>query len=74
MHKEVSIDTDYIKLSSLLQLADVVSTGGQAKLIIQDRLVQVNQEWCTQRGRKIYPGDEVRVFLEPETEITIKQE
>ncbi|MCF7885255.1 MAG: RNA-binding S4 domain-containing protein [Candidatus Marinimicrobia bacterium] len=73
MKRHVEIDTEYIKLSNLLQLADVVGTGGQAKLIIQDRLVKVNDEWCTQRGRKIYPGDKVNVILEPATEITVNK-
>lgn len=73
MQREVKINTEYISLSNLLQLADIVGSGGQAKLIIQDKLVQVNDEWCTQRGKKIYPGDHVQVFLEPETEITVKK-
>ena len=71
MKKEVKIDTEYISLDKLLQLADVVSTGGQAKLIIQDHLVQVNDEICTQRGKKIYPSDKVNVLLEPKTEVTV---
>ena len=71
MNKEVQIDTEYISLSNLLQLADVVSTGGQAKLIIQDNLVMLNGEICTQRGKKIYPDDHIHVLLEPETDITV---
>ena len=73
MHKEVNIDTEYISLTNLLQIADVVGTGGQAKLIIQDKLVKLNGETCTQRGKKVYPGDKVEVVLEPKTEITIKR-
>ncbi|HMA61471.1 MAG TPA: RNA-binding S4 domain-containing protein [bacterium] len=72
--KHIKIDTEYIQLAKLLQLADVVSTGGQAKLIIQDELVKVNDEWCTQRGRKIYPDDRVDVYLEPGMKITIEKE
>ena len=71
MHKEVKIDTEYIALDKLLQLADVVGTGGQAKLIIQDGLIKVNDEHCDQRGKKIYPGDEVHVLIEPQTKITL---
>lgn len=57
VQKEVEISTENIKLDSVLKLANVVSTGGQAKMIIQDELVKVNGEICTVRGKKLYPGD-----------------
>jgi len=56
---KVSITTDYIKLEALLKLANVVSSGGEAKLLIQEGAVSVNGEPCTQRGRKLRPGDRV---------------
>ncbi|MBO4853634.1 MAG: RNA-binding S4 domain-containing protein [Oscillospiraceae bacterium] len=55
----VEITTEYIKLQDLLKLAAAVPTGGAAKLAIQDGLVLVNGEVCTQRGKKIRPGDDV---------------
>ena len=57
--KIVTITTEYIKLQDLLQLADAVSTGGEAKIRVQEGEVLVNGETCTQRGRKIRPGDKV---------------
>ena len=57
----IEITTEYIKLQDLLKFASVVSTGGEAKLMVQDGEVQVNGEVCTQRGRKIRPGDDVLV-------------
>ena len=57
----VQITTEYIKLQDLLKLADAVPTGGAAKLVIQDGKVFVNGEVCTQRGKKLRPGDEVRL-------------
>ena len=56
---KVSITTDYIKLEALLKLADAVSSGGEAKVLIQQGQVTVNGETCTQRGRKLRPGDTV---------------
>lgn len=53
----VSISTEYIKLDALLKLANVVSSGGEAKLAIQEGEVTVNGEICTQRGKKLRPGD-----------------
>ena len=58
--KTVKIETPFIKLDSLLKLADLVSSGGEAKMLIQDGQVLVNGEVCTQRGKKLYPGDTFR--------------
>lgn len=55
----VEIKTEYIKLDSLLKLADLTDTGGLAKMIISDGYVKVNGEVCTMRGKKIRPGDVV---------------
>ena len=55
--KTVKIETPFIKLDSLLKLADLVSSGGEAKMLILDGMVLVNGEVCTQRGKKLYPGD-----------------
>ena len=57
--KIVTITTEYIKLQDILKLADAVSTGGEAKIRVQEGEVLVNGETCTQRGRKIRPGDKV---------------
>ena len=53
----VVIGTEFIKLESAMKLANIFSTGGTAKLVIQDGLVAVNGEICTMRGKKLYPGD-----------------
>ena len=55
----ITITTEYIKLQALLKLAAVTATGGEAKLLIQEGQVLVNGEVCTQRGKKIRPGDDV---------------
>ena len=53
----VKITTENIRLDSALKLSNAVSTGGQAKWIIQDELVKVNGEVCTSRGKKLFEGD-----------------
>lgn len=55
--REVSITTEFIKLEGLLKFEGICLTGGEAKEAIQAGQVQVNGEVCTQRGRKIRPGD-----------------
>jgi len=56
----IAITGEYIRLDALLKLADVVSTGGEAKIYIQNGEVFVNGETVTQRGKKVRPGDIVR--------------
>ena len=55
----VEIKDDFIKLGQLLKLANLVSSGVEAKMVIQDGLVMVNGEVETRRGKKIYPQDVV---------------
>ena len=57
--KVIHIETEYIKLQDLLKFAAAVSTGGEAKILIQEGDVTVNGEVCTMRGKKIRPGDDV---------------
>nr|ABB17342.1 RNA-binding protein S4 [Coleofasciculus chthonoplastes IPPAS B-270] len=52
-------DSVMIKLDQFLKWVGVVSTGGEAKLLIQDGEVQVNGTVETRRGRKLVPGDVV---------------
>lgn len=57
--KQVKVSTEFIKLDQLMKYADMVQSGGEAKLLIAQGLVLVNDEICTQRGKKIRPGDVV---------------
>ena len=56
----INISTEFIKLDALLKYAALVGTGGEAKTVIAEGLVEVNGEVCTVRGRKLRPGDRVR--------------
>jgi ribosome-associated protein len=49
----------FIKLDQFLKLQNLVSSGGEAKVLIQEGQVQVNDEVETRRGRKLVPGDRV---------------
>ena len=57
--EKISIETEYIKLDSLLKFAAVVGTGGEGKYGISEGMVTVNGEVCTMRGKKLRPGDKV---------------
>ena len=59
--EKIPISTEYIKLDSFLKFANISETGGDAKLMVEDGLVMVNGEVCTQRGKKLRHGDMVTV-------------
>ena len=59
--ENIIITTEFIKLQDLLKFANLVSTGGEAKIIIQEGEVKVNGEVCTMRGKKIRPGNIVEL-------------
>ncbi|EQF22450.1 S4 domain protein [Clostridioides difficile CD160] len=58
---EITIESEYIKLDQFLKLADIASTGGHAKFLIQEGLVTVNDEIELRRGKKIKSGDIVEI-------------
>lgn len=53
--------TAYIKLDSFLKAVNAVASGGEAKLLIADGRVRVNGAVELRRGRKLYPGDGVKL-------------
>lgn len=53
----VAITTENIRLDAALKFSSAVSTGGQAKMVILDGLVRVNDEVCLSRGKKLREGD-----------------
>lgn len=57
--QEIKISTEYIKLDAFLKWAGIASLGSEAKIYIQDEMVLVNNEVCTQRGKKLRAGDTV---------------
>ena len=61
--KEIKIreDEEYITLNVLLKIANIISTGGMAKIYLQENVVLVNGEEENRRGRKLYRGDVVEV-------------
>lgn len=48
-------------LGQALKAADLVGSGGEAKLLIQEGVVLVNGEAETKRGRRLESGDAVEL-------------
>ena len=65
---EITIRDEFIRLGQAMKLAGLVGDGVQAKMVIQDGLVQVNGEVETRRGRKLHLGD---VFTYEGTEVKV---
>lgn len=55
------ITTEFITLQQFLKMNDIISSGGEAKFFVKENSILVNGEEEDRRGRKLYPGDEVRI-------------
>ena len=53
----IKLRDEFIKLGQALKAANLVSSGVEAKDVINDGLVKVNGETETRRGKKLYAGD-----------------
>ena len=58
-YTKISVREDFIRLDSAMKLASLVSTGGHAKIVIQNGEVKVNGKTCLMRGKKLVSGDKV---------------
>ena len=53
----IELRDDYIKLGQALKASNLVGSGVEAKMVIQDGLVFVNGQVERQRGKKLVDGD-----------------
>ena len=60
----IQLETPFIKLDQLLKYADVTENGTDAKFLITNGYVSYNGEVELRRGKKVYPGDKVRIVYE----------
>jgi ribosome-associated protein len=55
--KEVIITEEPIALYKLLKLENLTASGGEAKYVISEGMVRVNQKTETRKRKKIFAGD-----------------
>lgn len=55
--KDVKINTEFIKLDQFLKYEGIVSTGGEAKIIISQGDIKVNGKTEYERGKKLRVKD-----------------
>ena len=54
---EFELTTEYIELIKLLKVLNLVESGGQAKLVVEDGFVKLNGEVEYRKRAKIRVGD-----------------
>ena len=59
MTERLSVDDRKINLTQVLKLAGWVGNGGEAKALIAEGLIRVNDEVETRKRRKMSVGDRV---------------
>lgn len=59
--REVQITGEMIRLGQLLKVAGLAGSGGEAKTLLAELAVTVNDEPEGRRGRQLARGDIVRV-------------
>ena len=58
---DVKISTEFIKLDQFLKWAGIVGSGLDAKMMITDGLIKVNDAVEYQRGKKLRKADIIEV-------------
>lgn len=59
--KVFKIQSEFITLGQLLKAEAFIESGGEAKFFLWENDVFVNQEKRTERGKKLYDGDVVKI-------------
>jgi len=68
-HQIFHLKTEFITLSQLIKAAGIVDMGSDAKLLIQEGNILVNDEIEERRGRKIRAGDTVSLATGEQIEV-----
>ncbi len=58
---QFQLTTEYIELFKLLKIVNLASTGGHAKLMIEDGEVQLNNQQENRKRAKLKKGDIITV-------------
>ena len=56
---EIKLNKEFITLGQLLKVTDFISSGGEAKFMVNELNISVNGDRENRRGRKLFSGDVV---------------
>lgn len=60
--ERIEIKDEYITLGQFLKVADIIASGGGAKIFLNSNIILVNGEEDNRRGRKLHKGDKVSIL------------
>lgn len=60
--KRIEIKDEYITLGQFLKVADIIASGGKAKIFLNSNIILINDEEDNRRGRKLHKGDKVSIL------------
>ena len=60
--QEIFIKTEFIKLNQLLKLTGVLDQGSDIRVMLSEKLIKLNGDFVSERGKKIRNGDIVEVL------------
>lgn len=60
-YTDVAIETEEIQLDQFLKWAGILASGGEVKMLIEDRRIKRNGETESARRRKLHPGDVIEI-------------
>ena len=66
---DFSLTSDYIELIKLLKLLNLVESGAEAKIVVEEGLVKCNNELEYRKRKKLRSGD---IVIFQDNTITIK--
>lgn len=59
--EDIRIETEEIQLDQFLKLAGVLASGGEVKMLIENRQIKRNGETESARRRKLHAGDIIEI-------------
>lgn len=62
--KKIKIKDEYITLQQLLKIADIINSGGEAKIFLANNQILLNGETENRRGKKLFVGDILEINQE----------
>lgn len=58
---DIRIETEEIQLDQFLKWAGVLASGGEVKMLIENRQIKLNGETESARRRKLHAGDIIEI-------------
>lgn len=59
--EDIRIETEEIQLDQFLKWAGVLASGGEVKMLIENRQIKRNGETESARRRKLHAGDIIKI-------------